>query len=600
MNKVILIIVKTIVNLYNYIKINLIYTADMFINKNLQNITSFEKGLLKKEFNKTLLAPIKIISIIVILSGLFALIFEVKYYKDVSIFVYAFRFLAIAAAFWVLIISSLDIGKKYPSVLAHLLLISIIISFAAVIIFVPNTLVVNSQITALIIFTSAMFLSWNIKHQIVVAIYYNLVFGATLLINKDGIFFVDNIFAAVVFVMFLSVLSIVAVFINTKLRMDSILNNIRFNDTQRRFKEIFENAPDGLFQSTLSGEIIAANKSFYKLFEIDNLFEKIYLNNNSILDQKEFLFITNTLMHNNYLENYQLKINVGNRTKVVQINCKMRQDYSLGTYVMEGTLRDVTDQFKAEEELKRAKEKAEESDKLKSEFLSQMSHEIRTPINAILSSVDFLHEELQNKYDDEIKTTFDIIHSASNRIIRTIHLILNLAEIQSGLYNLKASKFDLYIDCLLLIQREYENAARKKNIELKLNKWTDNSQIIADEFSINQIFRNLIDNSIKYTHSGSVEVDIDRDENGRLTVEIIDTGIGISSDYIPYMFKTFSQEEQGFTRKFDGNGLGLALVKKYCELNNAVINIKSKKNEGTTVKITFFTTRSIMEPVISS
>lgn len=457
----------------------------------------------------------------------------------------------------------------------------------------------NSQITALVIFTSSIFLSWDLKHQILVAIYYNLVFGATLFVNKDGIYFVDNIFAAVIFIMFLSVLSVIAVAINTKLRISSVLKTLRLSELQRKFKEIFDNSTEGLFRATLDGEIIIANRAFYKIFELNNQLDKLSLTQNDIVGNDEFSSISNLLMHNKIVSHYSIKVVKAAETKFVQLNCNLHQDTSLGSYIIEGSFSDITDQIKKETELKLAKEKAEESDKLKSEFLSQMSHEIRTPINAILSSVDFLQEELQGNYGEEVKTTFDIIDSASKRIIRSVQLILNLAEVQSGLYKLKTSKFDIYFDCLLLIYREYENEAKNKNIKFNVKRWIEDTTIIADEYSVNQVFRNIIDNSIKYTHSGAIDIDVDRDEDGRLTVEIIDTGIGISNDYLPDLFKNFSREERGFTRNFDGNGLGLALVKKYCDLNSSTISIKSRKNEGTSVKITFHNLKSVSQPINS-
>ena len=101
-----------------------------------------------------------------------------------------------------------------------------------------------------------------------------------------------------------------------------------------------------------------------------------------------------------------------------------------------------------------------------------------------------------------------------------------------------------------------------------------------DYYSINQLFINLIDNALKYTLEGHVEIQINRNIKGNLVVDIIDTGIGISEEYLDKIFEIFTQEESGYSRKFEGNGLGLALVKKYCSLNNAEISVKSQKGKG--------------------
>ena len=107
------------------------------------------------------------------------------------------------------------------------------------------------------------------------------------------------------------------------------------------------------------------------------------------------------------------------------------------------------------------------------------------------------------------------------------------------------------------------------------------------KYSLSQLFVNLIDNRLKYTRNGYVQIKIYNDDNGTLSVNVEDTGIGIAEEFLPTLFKPFTQEEQGYTRKFEGNGLGLALVKRYCELNDAVISVHSKKVVGTTFRVKF-------------
>jgi len=134
---------------------------------------------------------------------------------------------------------------------------------------------------------------------------------------------------------------------------------------------------------------------------------------------------------------------------------------------------------------------------------------------------------------------------------------------------------------------EYRNNAKKKNIELEFSLNTDNAKVFVDEYSIIQVFANLFDNAIKYTEHGKISVNVFRNKNNEVNVEIEDTGIGISEEYLPNLFLPFRQEEQGYSRKYEGNGLGLSLVKKYCELNNADISVKSSKGNGTKFTVTF-------------
>ena len=238
-------------------------------------------------------------------------------------------------------------------------------------------------------------------------------------------------------------------------------------------------------------------------------------------------------------------------------------------------------------ELVVAKEEAEKSTKLKLEFLAQMSHEIRSPLNVVLNFISLIKEEAQNVMDNEYMEYFDDIENASNRIIRTISLILNMAELQVGAFEASPQKLSIYDDILKDMVSGYKGLAKQKNLELELINEMDQTEIYADRYCVQQIFQNLIDNAIKYTKAGSISVRIFENENEKIIVEVKDTGIGMTDEYLARIFNPFCQEEQGYTRKFDGNGLGLALVKKYIELNNSAISVESKKGEGTVFRTMF-------------
>ncbi len=242
---------------------------------------------------------------------------------------------------------------------------------------------------------------------------------------------------------------------------------------------------------------------------------------------------------------------------------------------------------KTNNELIRAKEEAEKAERLKSEFLAQISHEIRSPLNVLLNYSQLFRDVVGDKIDPEIFQGFDGMENAGNRIIRTIDLLLNISEIQTGSYSFRAKSLDIYSDIIFPLFNEYKKLARGKNIIFNIIRHTDNTKMSGDEYSVMQIFANLIDNAIKYTNEGKIEIFIDRNFNNKLFIKISDSGIGISEHYLPQMYLPFSQEEQGYTRSYEGNGLGLALVKKYCELNNADIFVDSVKGKGTTFTVIF-------------
>lgn len=249
---------------------------------------------------------------------------------------------------------------------------------------------------------------------------------------------------------------------------------------------------------------------------------------------------------------------------------------------------DITEKKNSEEAIIKAKEIAENSDRLKSEFLAQMSHEIRTPINAILSFSSLLKEELENKLSGGLSESFKIIDRAGRRLIRTIDEILEMSQLQTGNFEINTVAVDLAKEVLENLLSEYCHLAKEKQIELKFeNKITDEAIVNADRHMINQIFSNIIDNALKYTPEGRVEVIQYKNEEEKICVEVKDTGIGISEDYLTQLFTPFTQEEMGYTRRYEGNGLGLALVKRYAELNNATLSVASKKGEGSVFTVKF-------------
>jgi signal transduction histidine kinase len=161
-----------------------------------------------------------------------------------------------------------------------------------------------------------------------------------------------------------------------------------------------------------------------------------------------------------------------------------------------------------------------------------------------------------------------------------------MSELQTGSYEAKYKNINLS-NLLEELSLEFEHKANKKNLDFILNVKDPDLTIYADEYSVTQIIVNLTDNAIKYTFSGKIEITAFRNDNKDVTLKISDTGIGISKEYLPYLFSAFSQEQRGYTRQFEGNGLGLALVKRYCEMNNADISVKSEKGVGTTFTIVF-------------
>ena len=234
-----------------------------------------------------------------------------------------------------------------------------------------------------------------------------------------------------------------------------------------------------------------------------------------------------------------------------------------------------------------ARKDAESANRLKSEFLAQMSHEIRTPLNTLLNSHQLIVTEIGENIDKDILRCVHGAENASARIIKTVDQILCMTDLQSGTYEIDIVKTDIYEDILEVLLLEKLNSAKTKGIKISLEKTTDDTIIPVDQYSVMQMFDNLIENAIKYTKIGEIKIVCFANEQDQISVKVSDTGIGIAKENLSKIFNAFTQENQGYTRNYEGNGLGLALVKQYCNLNNAVIEVKSAKGIGSSFTVTF-------------
>lgn len=229
-----------------------------------------------------------------------------------------------------------------------------------------------------------------------------------------------------------------------------------------------------------------------------------------------------------------------------------------------------------------AKERALESDRLKTEFLQNMSHEIRTPMNAIIGFSNLLSDADDNEWEKYVS----IIQNSSKQLLHIIEDILEISRLVTKQAPVRKQK--VCLNKLFLEHYFYFNIeAKKKNLQLHLKKELSDTEstVITDATKLNKILANLLENAIKYTNKGYIEYGFNLID-GNIKFYVKDTGIGIKKENRERIFERFSQEEKVLSRHTGGLGLGLAIVKESVELLGGTISLESEKGKGSLFTVT--------------
>ena len=363
-----------------------------------------------------------------------------------------------------------------------------------------------------------------------------------------------------------------------KVANDELLERNRFIQT------ILDNLPLGVALNKIDdGAATYINKKFEEIYgwnsdeiiSIASFFEHVYPDadyRNKLMGQimKDILSGDPDRMH---WENIFVTRKDGTQRVVNAVNIPLVEQNT-----MVSTVSDITELNKTQNALLMSKEKAEESDQLKSAFLANMSHEIRTPLNSILGFSDLL---LDPDYDAEQKNEFArMINAGGNNLLAIISDIIDISKIEAGQVSIEMTVFPLQ-KLVKDIQKEYSYKAQEKKLELRLDlsEMKEEIWIESDENRLRQILINFIGNAIKFTEKGFVEIGIK--PIGRfIEFRVRDTGIGIPKEYHDKIFERFRQVESADTRKYGGNGLGLSISKSLIELLGGSVRIESELGHG--------------------
>lgn len=241
---------------------------------------------------------------------------------------------------------------------------------------------------------------------------------------------------------------------------------------------------------------------------------------------------------------------------------------------------------KNEDDLIEAKNKAEQSDRLKSAFLGQMSHEMRTPLNSIIGFAEMLERELEN---NELGEMASYIVQGGNRLLTTFNLVIDLSEIEANAMQAKMEDIELnhFVERMMPV---FTNRASEKQLDMKFIPKRPGIKILADENLFEKVVYNVVDNALKYTRKGSINLVTNVEKNGRrefAVLKVIDTGIGIENEKIQDIFSKFRQASEGYNREFEGSGLGLSVTKGLVQLMDGEILVKSTPGKGSEFTIRF-------------
>ncbi len=356
--------------------------------------------------------------------------------------------------------------------------------------------------------------------------------------------------------------------------------------SERKFRTIFETSKDAIYVLNGKQKIVDINDAGLMMFGIKRSALSTIKSEKLYVFKDQFNEFHSHLKKDGFVQNMQIDYHDHSGSVVHCLESAVVNRNQAGKEEnIYGIIRDITELVEARDATRMALEKAQQADKVKTLFLANMSHEIRTPLNAILGFTELLKDTVGKKLDSDELEFFDVIRSSGNRLMNTVHEILDISQIEAGTIIAEMEEINLrpiIEDCVA----ENLQPAKDKGLYINMVFEIFDATVVADEHAISSSVSHLIENAIKYTHQGGITITL-KEKDKKVFMDVKDTGIGISKEYQSKIFEIFSQESEGYTKQYQGVGLGMALTKRYLDMCEVDIGIDSKKGKGTTFILQF-------------
>lgn len=367
---------------------------------------------------------------------------------------------------------------------------------------------------------------------------------------------------------------------------------------EEKYRTLFEDSRDAIFVMTSNAQLVDVNQATLDLFGYTR--EEMF---NASLDHigiapEQFFGFQQIINEHGSVRDFEVTLH---RKDGSQMEClltaSLRRSEDGKPFSYQGILRDITERKRAArlleeynrtleqkveertEELKRAKQEAENASTAKSAFLANMSHELRTPLNAIIGFTRIVRRKSENALPDKQIENLDKVLSSSEHLLGLINTVLDIAKIEAGRMDVQAANFSIH--SLLDLCANTVTPLLRPGVLLEKQVGENLNIIHSDQDKIKQILLNLLSNAAKFTHEGKVSLHARR-EHENLIVDVSDTGIGINEEALSKIFDEFQQADSSTTRQYGGTGLGLTISRNLAQLLGGNLTVTSETGKGST------------------